>query len=56
MNTTNETYTVEYCALSYAYQVLNANYPEALNNTVKALYLYNEKANTYFGETNNGGE
>ena len=44
--------SVTFCALSYAYSVLanpsgETNY-SALSNTVKALYVYNQAANAYF--------
>lgn len=32
----------------YVYKVLNAGGTEALENLVKAIYLYNERANAYF--------
>ena len=41
--------TVEYCALSYAYLVLdNGEQTQELEETVKALYLYNQAAKAYF--------
>ena len=45
---TNESYSVQYSALSYAYQVLDSHQSQALSDLAKALYLYNDKANTYF--------
>ena len=37
-----------YSALSYGYRALNNSTDEALLNLVKALYLYNRKADAYF--------
>ena len=42
--------TVKASALSYAYNVLNAeDAPAKLVDLVKGLYLYNQAANAYFG-------
>ena len=47
-----ETSTYSVSALSYCYSVMkqptNGVYTEALRNAIKALYLYNDAANTYF--------
>ncbi|MBQ8297806.1 MAG: hypothetical protein IJX77_08500 [Ruminococcus sp.] len=40
-------YTLSYSPLSYAYAVLSGEYKAALQNVVKALYLYNQAANAY---------
>ena len=47
---TDEIYAIDYSALSYAYQVLNGNQPDKLKDLARALYLYNQKANTYFDQ------
>lgn len=40
-----------YSPLSYAYKVLNGgSTDENLQNLMKAMYLYNQEANTYFGD------
>ena len=44
--------TARYCGLSYVRQVAvlyPSNYGENLVNVAKALYAYNDAANTYFG-------
>lgn len=42
-------YEITYNALSYAYTVLSTSSDAGLVNVVKALYLYNQAANAYFG-------
>jgi hypothetical protein len=38
-----------YCPMRYVYNVITNSNDEALVNVVKALYLYNQAANNYFG-------
>jgi len=40
--------TVKICALSYAYSTVTNSDNQSLINAVKALYLYNQKADAYF--------
>ena len=43
--------TISYCPMTYCYNVLTAGADvvgEAMVNTAKALYLYNQAANEYF--------
>ena len=40
---------VSYIPMSYCYSVLTGKADENLQNVVKALYLYNQAANAYFG-------
>ncbi len=46
----NSSCTITFDAFSYAYSVVNAGQNEAVCNAVRALYMYNEAANKYFGE------
>ena len=47
----DEALTAQCCALGYCYNVLKNNYLSAeMQNTCKALYLYNVEANAYFGD------
>ena len=39
---------VTYSPMTYCYNVLNGSYSDELKNVVRALYLYNSAANTYF--------
>ena len=42
--------TLDTCALSYCWSVLNYDLLSAdMQNTVRALYVYNQEANAYFG-------
>ena len=43
-----DTAQVSWCPLSYCYNILNKDADSELQNTVKALYLYNQAANAYF--------
>lgn len=48
-NSTHETYTVQYCALSYVRTVINSNSTsQTLKDAMTALYWYNREANGYF--------
>ena len=42
--------TVKCAALTYAYLVLQKSTDQDLINTMKALKLYNDAANAYFGQ------
>lgn len=44
-----DNYSISCSALTYAYQVIAKENDEKLNCVVKALYLYNQAANRYFG-------
>ena len=51
VNDGTETADVTYSPMAYCYNVLNAaegTFDEKLQNTVRALYLYNQAANDYF--------
>lgn len=51
----SQTFEVSYCALCYAEDVLTDSSfvdDKNLQNTVRALYLYNQAARAYFGTTN----
>ena len=42
--------TIRYSALSYAKRMMDTSEDESLIRLLKALYLYNQEANTYFGQ------
>ena len=46
---------VTYSPLTYCYKAQQTSSNPKLVNTVKALYLYWQAAQAYFGETENGG-
>ena len=46
----NDTCTLKFNALSYAYSTVKAGADNNICNVVKALYKYNDAANAYFGE------
>ena len=48
--TNEDPYTVSYCALSYAYTLLERSGYEKVQPLLKALYKYNRAADEYFGQ------
>ena len=42
--------STRFSALSYCYTVLNSSQTDTLKNLVRAIYLYNQAANAYFGK------
>ncbi len=45
----SETYSFRYSPLSYAYQILRSSTNDSMKDLARALYLYNQAANAYFG-------
>ncbi len=45
----SESYSFRYSPLSYACQILQSSTNENMKNLARALYLYNQAANAYFG-------
>ena len=44
-------FSIKYSALTYAYnKLVKTDTEEALQNLCRAMYLYNQAANTYFGK------
>ena len=44
-----ESYSFRYSPLSYAYQILRSSTNDSMKDLARALYLYNQAANAYFG-------